>query len=146
LTDEEILEKLMSKFSLLVLLVCSLVTNGCSQKNDKAPQITDIKTSSKVLAKSDCIPTSETITANITDDIGVQSAALWYRIGQDQKFTSAPMKREAEDTFEATIIALDIPGGEYGALEFYIAAEDQAGNQSKSEVDRSVHLLACVAN
>jgi hypothetical protein len=77
----------MPKFSLLVLSVCIAVTNGCSQKNDQAPLITDIKTSSKFLAKSDCLNTSETVTANITDDTGVKSAALWYRIGQDQKFT-----------------------------------------------------------
>ena len=136
----------MSKFSLLILSVCIAVTNGCSQKNDQAPRITDIKTSSKVLAKSDCIPTSETITANITDSTGVKSAELWYRIGQDQKFTSAPMKLGAGDIFEATIIALDIPGGEYGTLEFYIVAEDEAGNQSKSGVDASVQLLACVGS
>ena len=136
----------MSKFNLLILSVFLLFTNGCSQKDQKAPQIADIKTSSKVLAKSDCIPTSETITANITDDAGVRSAALWYRIGQDQKFMSAPMKREAEDTFGTTLIALDIPGGNYGTLEFYIVAVDEAGNQSKSPVDTSVQLLACVAN
>jgi hypothetical protein len=136
----------MPKFSLLVLLVCIAVTNGCSQKNDQAPLITDIKTSSKFLAKSDCLNTSETVTANITDDTSVKSVALWYRIGQDQKFSSAPMKHEAGDTFGTTLIALDIPGGEYGTLEFYIVAEDEAGNQSKSWVDTSVQLLACVAN
>jgi hypothetical protein len=136
----------MSKFNLLILSVFLLFTNGCSQKDQKAPRITDIKTSSKFLAKSDCLNTSETITANITDDTGVTSAALWYRIGQDQKFTSAPMKREAGDTFGATLIALDIPGGNYGTLEFYIVAADEAGNQSKSPVDTSVQLLTCVAN
>jgi len=136
----------MSKFNLLILSVFLLFTNGCSQKDQKAPQITEIKTSSKVLAKSDCIPTSETITANITDDSGVKTAALWYRIGQDHKFTSTPMKRETGNTFGATLIALDIPGGEYGTLEFYILAEDEEGNQSKSPMDTSVQLLACVAN
>ena len=47
----------MSKFNLLILSVFLLFTNGCGQKDQKAPRITDIKTSSKVLAKSDCIPT-----------------------------------------------------------------------------------------
>ena len=134
----------MSKFSLLILSICIVITSGCDQKNDQAPRITDIHTSSKVLAKSDCIPTSETITANITDDTGITSVVLWYRIGQDQKFTSTPMKREEGDTFGATLIALEIPGGEYGTLEFYIVAEDEAGNRSKSPVDTSVQLLACV--
>ena len=136
----------MSKFSLLILSVFILFTNGCRLSNDQAPRITDINTSSKVLAKSDCIPTSVTITADITDDAGVKSAALWYRIGEAQKFTSASMKRETDNTFSAKLIALDIPGGEYGTLEFYIVAEDEAGHQSKSQVDTSVQLLACVAN
>jgi len=136
----------MIKSGLIILSICIIVTSGCNQKNDQAPRITDIKTSSKVLAKSDCIPTSETITANITDNTGVTSATVWYRIGKDQKFTSAVMKREAGDTFDATIIALEIPGGEYGTLEFYIVAEDEAGNQSISPVDTSVQLLACVSN
>jgi len=136
----------MSKISYLILSICIALTSGCNQKNDQTPRITDIKTSSKVLAKSDCLNTSETITANITDNTGVTSAAVWYRIGQDQKFTSAAMKREAGDTFGATIIALEIPGGEYGTLEFYIVAEDEAGNQTRSPVDTSVQLLACVSN
>src|SRR5262245_3869754 len=110
--------KRVSKFSFLILSLCILVTNGCSQRDDKAPQIADIKTSSQFLAKSDCLNTSERITATITDDTGVKSAALWYRIGQDQKFTSATMKREVGDTFDAAIVALNIPGGEYGTLEF----------------------------
>jgi hypothetical protein len=136
----------MSKFNLLILSVFLLFTNGCSQEDQKAPRITVIKTSSKFLAKSDCLNTSETITANITDDTGIKSAALWYRIGRDQKFTSAAMKPEAGDTFEATLIALDIPGGEYGTLEFYILVEDVEGNQAKSEIDTTVQLLPCVAN
>lgn len=136
----------LSKFCLLPLVICIVITSRCSQRNDQAPQITNIRTSSKVLAKSDCIPTSETITANITDNTHVQSAALWYRIGQDQKFTSSSMEREGGSTFNVTLIALDIPGGEYGTLEFYIVAEDDAGNRSHSPVDTSVQLLACVSS
>jgi hypothetical protein len=136
----------MIKSGLIILSICIIVTSGCNHKNDQAPRISDIKTSSKVLAKSDCLNTTETITANITDNTHVTSAAVWYRIGQDQKFTSAAMKREAGDTFDATIIALQIPGGEYGTLEFYIVAEDEAGNQTRSPVDTSVQLLACVSN
>lgn len=136
----------MSKFSLLILLVFLLLSNGCSQKDQKAPRITDIKTSAKFLAKSDCLNTSLIVTAAIYDDLKVKSANLWYRIGQDQKFTSAPMNQKAGDIFRATVIALDIPGGEYGTLEFYITAEDNAGNQTKSQLDTSVQLLPCVAN
>ena len=56
------------------------------------------------------------------------------------------MKAEGQDQFAVTIVALEIPGGEYGAVEFSIVAEDEAGNQSKSAVDNSVQLLPCVSN
>ena len=135
-----------AKYSFLILSIFILITNGCIQKDNQAPQITDIQTSSKILAKSDCIPTYARITANITDDSSVKAAALWYRIGQDQEFSSTPMQPEIGNRFVATLIALDIPGGEYGTLEFYILAEDEAGNQSKSQVDTSVQLLPCVAH
>ena len=111
-----------------------------------SPSIRDVKTSSKVLVKSDCIPTSLKITANITDNIRIESTTLWYRVGVDQKFASTNMKLDSGDLYNATIVGLEIPGGEYGVLEFYIVAEDQAGNQSKSPVDRSVQFLPCVAN
>ena len=56
------------------------------------------------------------------------------------------MKYESKDLYTVMIIGLDIPGGEYGALEFYVTAADDAGNQSQSTVDDSVQLLPCVAN
>jgi hypothetical protein len=56
------------------------------------------------------------------------------------------MKPDSGDLYKGTIVGLEIPGGEYGVLEFYIVAEDQAGNQSKSPVDESVQMLPCVAN
>jgi hypothetical protein len=46
--------------------------------------------------------------------------------------------------YSATVKALDTPGGEYGVWEFYITAEDKAGNKSQSPLDTSVQLLACV--
>jgi hypothetical protein len=48
--------------------------------------------------------------------------------------------------YTGTIVALDVPGGEYGILEFYILARDKTGNETKSPVDRSVQLLPCVAS
>jgi len=44
------------------------------------------------------------------------------------------------------LIAFDIPGGEYGALEFYILARDGEGNETKSPIVKSVQLLPCLAS
>jgi len=108
------------------------------------PTIQNIKTSSKVLAKSDCIPTSITITADVADSSGVKNVTLWYRVGEDQNFAQTNMTLADQDQYTASVKALDIPGGEYGAFEFYIIAQDKAGNQAKSSTDKSVQLLACV--
>ena len=108
------------------------------------PAIENIRTSSKVLAKSDCIPTSVTISADVSSSLGIKLVTLWYRIGQDQKYTSKLMLQKEGNTYSATVVALDIPGGEYGPLEFYIVADDEGGGQIKSEIDTSVELLPCV--
>lgn len=132
-------------FGLLAGILAS--ASGCSAipLTDKTgPVIEDIRTSSKVLAKSDCIPTSLTVTANIKDSTGVASATMWYRVGEDQEFAPAVMAQMGHDRFVATVKALDIPGGEYGIFEFYILAQDPLGNQTKSLPDKSVELLRCV--
>ena len=130
----------------LFLLFLLFLLPSCKPADKNAPVITNITTSAKFLAKSDCANTSLTVTATITDDVKVKSATIRYRVGSDQQFTSMPMKSETQNQYEATIIMLEIPGGEYGSVEFLIVAEDEAGNQSKSAVDDSVQLLPCVAN
>ena len=125
-----------------IVSACTLIP----LQDTTSPTIQGVKTSSKVLVKSDCMSTTLTVTANITDNNRIESATLWYRVGTDQKFVATNMKLDSGDLYEATIVGLDIPGGEYGVLEFYIVAEDQAGNQSKSAVDRSVQMLPCVAS
>jgi hypothetical protein len=107
------------------------------------PSIEHVETSVKFLAKSDCQNTSETVTAEVKDESGVAQVTLWYRVGADQKYTSVEM-RFVEQKYSATVKALDTPGGEYGTWEFYITAEDSAGNKSQSLLDTSVQLLPCV--
>lgn len=135
-------------FTLMVLLsAISMV--ACQQQaalaaQDKAgPSIDHIDTSAKTLAKSDCQNTSETVTANIVDESGIKQAVLWYRVGADQKYTPVNMSL-IDNKYSVTVKALDTPGGEYGVWEFYITAEDQAGNKNQSPLDTSVQLLACV--
>ena len=56
------------------------------------------------------------------------------------------MDHTSENNYSATVKALDLPVGRYGTLEFYIDAEDVAGDHAKSEINAAVQLLACVAN
>jgi len=130
-------------------LIAALVvlTNSCSgiPRSDKTgPAIENITTSSKVLAKSDCIPTSLTITSDVIDTGGVKDVTLWYRVGQDQDFAQTNMSLASDNQYTATVKALDIPGGEYGIFEFYIVAQDKTGNQTQSSTDKSVELTRCV--
>ena len=134
------------KYLLISLTFLIILTSSCASKDKTPPTITAITTSAKFIALSDCANTSLTVTATITDDTKVKSAVILYRVGADQQFASMPMKSEGQDQFDITIIALEIPRGEYGPVEFSILAEDEAGNQSKSAVDNSVQLLPCVSN
>jgi hypothetical protein len=138
--------KTLLVISLVVSLLVLLFITSYVSKDTVAPVITNITTSNKFLSKSDCGNTTLTITTTITDDTKVQSASLWYRVGADQQFTSMPMKADGSNQYTATIITLEIPGGEYGSVEFSVVAEDEARNQSKSPVDSGVQLLACVSN
>lgn len=130
--------------SAFVMVACRSQSAAAAQ-DVRGPSIEHIETSAKVLAKSDCINTSETVTAEITDESGIKSVTLWYRVGTDQKYTAVKMNAQGGQ-YSVTVKALDAPGGEYGIWEFYITAEDQAGNKSQSPLDTSVQLLACVGS
>ncbi len=108
------------------------------------PAFNRITTSSTGFAKFDCTPTSITVTANLTDPSGVAHVVLWYRVGADQPFTPVGVEFLGDDEYSKTVKGTDVPGSEYGPWEFYITAEDGAGNMSQSSVDTSVSLLPCV--
>ncbi len=138
--------KTLLVISLVASLLVLLFITSYASKDNIPPAITNITTSNKFLSKSDCGNTTLTVTATITDNIKVKSATLLYRVGTDQQFTSMPMKLESQNQYSATIVTLEIPGGEYGPVEFAVIGEDEAGNQSKSQIDNSVQLLPCVSN
>src|SRR6266498_1879345 len=135
--------------SILVVLVSASAMVACESamaaRDVTGPSIDHIETSTKVMAKSDCSITSVTVTADITDQSGIKQVALWYRIGADQPYTPVDMSFTG-GKYSVTVKALDVPGGKYGIWEFYITAQDKAGNQSQSPLDTSVQLLACVGN
>jgi hypothetical protein len=114
------------------------------------PQSTDgpnfhrITTSSKSFS-IDCVPTSITVNASVTAPSGIKRVVLHSRVGTDQAYTAWDMNASG-DEYQATVKAVDMPGTGYGVWEFYITAEDLAGHQSQSPLDKSVEMLMCVSH
>ena len=115
-----------------------------SPADNAGPSFNRITASTIGFAKSDCSPTSVTVTANITDPSGVARAALWYQVGFSHPYTSVDMDSLGGNDYSATVKGLDVPGSEYGVWKFYITAQDGVGNVSQSALDTSVQLLPCV--
>ena len=137
-----------AEFCSILLLAVPLIgcsTNSAASGERTGPAINEITTSGKSFS-IDCVPTSITVTANITDPSGITRAVLSSRVGTDHPYTPVDMDHLSSNNFSATVKALDIPVGEYGVLEFYIVAEGVEGNQAKSKINTSVQLLPCVSN
>ena len=126
----------------IALLLCSC---AAIPSDHTGPTISDISTSDKVVVISDCLSTSVTITAKVTDASNVKSVLLFYRVGPDQPFASSNMDLQ-NGIYLAKVKGADLQGHGYGAMEFYIAAQDEAGNKSESPHDDSIQFLPCVNN
>jgi hypothetical protein len=132
-------------FGLIFISILVFAACGRLQHDSSGPNISDIVTSDKVVVISDCLATSVTITAKVTDASNVKSVLLWYHVGSDQPFASSNMKMQ-NGSYTATVKGSDLQGHGYGAMEFYITAEDGEGNTTKSPIDNSVQFLPCVNN
>ena len=132
--------------TLTSLIGISILFCACAnpRSDHTGPAIRDISTSTKVVAISDCLNTSVTITAHATDESKITSVQLWYRVGSDQTFASAKMDLQ-NNLYTATVKGAELQGHGYGVMEFYITAEDEAGNSTKSPLDQSVQFLPCVS-
>ena len=128
-----------------LMVISTLVSSACTGiRGDHAgPAISDISTSDKVVVISDCPSTAVTITAKVTDASNITSVLLWYRVGPDQPFTFTNMDMQSE-LYTASVQGSDLQGHGYGAMEFYITAEDGEGNRSESPHDDSIQFLPCV--
>jgi ATP-dependent Zn protease len=69
-----------------------------------------------------------TINANITDNVGVKSATLYYRQKGNVNWISVPMQNSSIH-YSATIPSKDVVKG---TLEYYIEAEDYSANNASS--------------
>ena len=130
-----------------LIAISTLVSSACGgiQSDQTDPTISDISTSGKVVVISDCLATSVTIAAKVTDKSKITHVLLWYRVGSDQPFASTNMEIQS-GLYTASLKGADLQGNGYGAMEFYITAEDAEGNTSESPHDNSIEFLPCVNN
>jgi hypothetical protein len=126
-----------------ILIGCSSVPAAAGDK--AGPVIDSIKTSNNSFS-IDCPPTSVAVTAHITDPSGISSVQLRYRVGSDKPYISLGMGGGNGNEFSATLKGSALPPDSYGAWEFYITAEDEAGNSTRSATDSSVQFLPCVSH
>lgn len=103
-----------------------------------------VTTSRKVFVKSDCVGTSISVTATITAAAGITQVMLWYRVGDQQPFTSVVLTPVGDDQYAVTIKGSDVPGSDYGVWAFYLTADDKLGQHRQSPLDTSVQFLPCV--
>ena len=137
----------MYKRMVALRVISTLVLSACGriQSDQTDPTISDISTSGKVLVISDCLATSVTISARVTDKSKITHVLLWYRVGSDGPYTSTDMEIQS-GLYTASLKGADLQGNGYGAIEFYITAEDAQGNTSESPHDDSLEFLPCVNN
>jgi len=137
---------LKHKFPVILVLSVFLLSACEANRNDHVgPVISDVSTSDKVLVISDCPATSVTISARVVDTSKIASVLLWYRVDSGEPYASTPMEAQT-GLYSASVKGSDLQGNGYGSLEFYITAEDERGNSSKSAVDTSIQFLPCVNN
>jgi len=137
----------MKEFIRVLLVSIFALVSACSRtpSDQTGPVIGDINISKNVLVISDCPSTSVGISANVSDPSGIGSVQLWYRIASDQNFASIPMELH-DGMYVVSLQGADFLGHTYGAIEFYIRAQDAVGNVSQSTVDQSIQFLPCVNN
>ena len=128
-----------------LIFISTLASSACGrlQRDISGPNISGIATSDKVVVISDCPSTLVTITATVTDESNITRVLLWFRVGTDRPFTSTRMELQ-NDMYTASVQGSELQGHGYGAVEFYVTAEDGDGNASKSSIDNSVQFLPCV--
>lgn len=129
----------------LLIIIFALSSCRGNQNDHEGPVISDITTSGKVLVISDCSSTSVTITAKVTDASPIISVLLQYRVNSDQSYLSSAMDLK-DGLYTVPVTGADLQGNGYGAMEFYVVANDEVGNSSESPVDQSIQFLPCINN
>jgi len=97
------------------------VTVNSSSGDQSAPQITHSGVTTAISGQS------QPIAAAITDNVGVQSVMLFYRVGGAAAYDSAAMQNTGSNNYERAIPAGFV--GERG-VEYYFSAYDGAKNKS----------------
>jgi len=115
--------------SLLVVLVCEsfIFSNllwASEQLSLPSPDITAPEVTHNPITDPVMSDSTLTIQATVTDNVGVKSVTLFYRVVGDQVYQQLNMKRIGwTDTYSGNIEKVPSPG-----IEYFIQAEDTAGN------------------
>ncbi len=138
----------MKRALLRMVLLASLMASGCAGPRaageaGRGPVIEGVTASTKSFS-IDCPPTAVTVRARVTDPTGTSRVQLWYRVGSDGPFVAVDMAEGNGGEYAATVKGVDVGPAQYGAWEFYVTAENKAGEQGRSETDASVQFLPCV--
>ena len=108
-------------------------TNESAQPN-VAPMIMSVSRSPQSPSPVDDV----TITAVVTDDYGLDSVSVYYKIHEDSSFVQLAMDSAAVDTFSATIGAQS----DSTTVSYYIEAVDNSGLVSLEPSDASTTTLS----
>ena len=108
-------------------------TNSSTQPN-VAPMIMSVSRSPQSPSPVDAV----TITAVVTDDYGLDSVSVYYKIHEDSSFVQLAMDSAAVDTFSATIGAQS----DSTTVSYYIEAVDNSGLVSLEPSDASTTTLS----
>ena len=108
-------------------------TNSSTQPN-VAPMIMSVSRSPQSPSPVDAV----TITAVVTDDYGLDSVSVYYKIHEDSSFVQLVMNSAAVDTFSATIGAQS----DSTTVSYYIEAVDNSGLVSLEPSDASTTTLS----
>ncbi len=72
--------------------------------------------------------TAQDFSAQVVDNIEVSSVKLFYRLDKEDEYSTINMERIADSAFYSASLSSDEYGGESTVIEYYIQAEDAAGN------------------
>ncbi|MHA1352710.1 MAG: hypothetical protein ACTSPP_08000, partial [Candidatus Heimdallarchaeaceae archaeon] len=98
----------------------------------KTPSITSVTHTPSAPTENDAV----VISADITDESGIQVVTLYYRVNSGS-WSAVNMTLTSDSTYEATIGPFDAND----IIEYYIVAVDNSSNHNKATDDKFLHLI-----
>lgn len=116
------------RFFLVIVFSQSLVFSNILWASEQlslpTPDITAPEVAHEPVTDPIAIDSTLTLQATVTDNVGVKSVTLFYRVIGDENYQQLNMKKIGwTDTYSSNIENVPTPG-----IEYFIQAEDLAGN------------------